>query len=63
MDCRGSADRIFGYLGRMAHAEPSSPAPGPTATSSDDELTDMVMDAIQQDAPAPSATPVVPPPP
>jgi hypothetical protein len=46
----------------IAGAEPSSPAPGPTTTSSDDELTDMVMDAVQNGAAAPSTTPAVPAP-
>ena len=37
------------------------PAPGPTTSSSDD-LTDMVMDAIEQGGPAaPTTTPVAPP--
>ena len=47
----------------IALAEPPSPAPVPSTTSSDDELTDMVMDAIQQGVAAPSTTPVAPPPP
>ena len=37
---------LAGLAGGVAAAEPSSPAPAPPATSTDDELTDMVMDAI-----------------
>lgn len=46
-----------------ASAEPSQPpAPGPGATSTPDELADMVMDVIQHDGPAaPTTTPVPPP--
>jgi hypothetical protein len=47
----------------LAAAEPTSPAPGPTTTSTDDELTDMVMDAISHGAAAPSTTPATAPPP
>jgi hypothetical protein len=45
-----------------AGADPTlPPAPGPTTSSSDD-LTDMVMDAIEQGGPAaPTTTPVAPP--
>jgi hypothetical protein len=45
-----------------ASADPTPPpAPGPTTSSSDD-LTDMVMDAIQHGGPAaPTTTPVPPP--
>ena len=45
-----------------AGADPTPPpVPGPTTSSSDD-LTDMVMDAIQQGGPAaPTTTPVPPP--
>ena len=45
-----------------ASADPTPPpAPGPTTSSSDD-LTDMVMDAIEQGGPAaPTTTPVAPP--
>ena len=50
----------------VAQAEPTNPPPGPSATSTDDELVDMVMDAISHGdtAPAtlPDVTPVVPPP-
>jgi hypothetical protein len=46
----------------VAHAEPTTPAPAPSTTSSDDELTDMVMDAITHGDPAPSTTPAVAPP-
>ena len=43
----------------VASADPTAPpAPGPTTSSSDD-LTDMVMDAIQHSGPAaPTTTPV-----
>ncbi len=46
-----------------ASAEPTQPpAPGPTASNSD-ELADMVMDAIQHGGPAaPTTTPVPAPP-
>lgn len=46
----------------VASAEPSSPPPGPTTTSTDDELVDMVMDAIEHGDPAPVTTPAPPPP-
>lgn len=50
----------------VAQAEPTNPPPGPTTTSTDDELVDMVMDAISHGdtAPAtlPDPTPVAPPP-
>jgi hypothetical protein len=46
----------------VAQAEPSTPPPGPTTTSTDDELVDMVMDAINHGATAPTTTPVAPPP-
>jgi hypothetical protein len=47
-----------------AGAEPTQPpAPGPGATSTPDELADMVMDVIQQGGPvAPTTTPVPAPP-
>jgi hypothetical protein len=43
-----------------ASAEPTQlPTPGPGATSTPDELADMVMDVIQQGGPAaPTTTPV-----
>jgi hypothetical protein len=45
-----------------ASAEPTQPpAPGP-ASSSSDELADMVMDAIQHGGGAPTTTPVPAPP-
>jgi hypothetical protein len=37
-----------------AHAEPTPPPPAPTNTSTDDELVDMVLDAIQQGSPDPA---------
>jgi hypothetical protein len=46
----------------VAQAGPTTPVPVPSTTSSDDELTDMVMDAIAHGDPAPSTTPVVAPP-
>lgn len=47
-----------------ASADPTQPpAPAPSTTSTSDELTDMVMDAIQHGGPAaPSTTPVPAPP-
>lgn len=45
----------------LAHAEPL-PVPPPGPGSSNDELADMVLDAIQHGSPAaPSTTPVPPP--
>jgi hypothetical protein len=50
----------------VAQAEPTNPPPGPTTTSTDDELVDMVMDALSHGETAPTTlpdvTPVVPPP-
>ena len=48
-----------------AGAQPTQPpAPGPGHTSTSDELTDMVMDAIEHgDATAPTTTTAVPAPP
>ena len=49
---------VAGGLG-TANAEPTpQPAPGPAPTSTSDELADMVMDAIQHGAAAPTTTPV-----
>jgi hypothetical protein len=49
-------------IGTASAVPTPSPAPGPT-TSSSDELTDMVMDAIQPGRPAaPTTTPVPAPP-
>jgi len=47
-----------------ASAEPTQPpVPGPGATSTSDELADMVMDVIQHGGPAaPTTTPVPAPP-
>ena len=51
---------LAGGLG-TAHAEPTPPpAPGPASTSTSDELADMVMDAIQHGAAAPTTTPEPP---
>jgi hypothetical protein len=49
---------------RTAGAEPTqAPAPGPAATSTSDELADMVMDVIQHGGPAAPTTNPVPAPP
>lgn len=55
----GVAIGLSAFAMSTASAEPAPPpAPSPT-TSSSDELTDMVMDAIQHDGPvAPVTTPV-----
>jgi hypothetical protein len=53
---------LMGLAGGVAVAEPSSPAPAPPATSTDDELADMVMDAIANGPAAPTTTPVPAPP-
>jgi hypothetical protein len=45
-----------------AQADPATPAPGPTTTSTDDELVDMVLEAIQHGGAAPTTTPVPAPP-
>jgi nitrous oxide reductase accessory protein NosL len=47
-----------------ANAEPTQvPAPGPAATSTSDELVDMVMDVIEHGGPAaPTTTPAPAPP-
>ena len=46
-----------------ARAEPTPPPPNPGATSTSDELADMVLDAIQHGGPAaPTTTPVPAPP-
>lgn len=58
---------VFGVLaiaGGTAAAAPSpTPAPGPAKTSSSDEIADMVMDAISNQAVPPPTVPPVPPPP
>jgi hypothetical protein len=47
-----------------ASADPSTPVPPPPpATSTPDELADMVMDAIAHDSPAPSVPSPAPAPP
>ncbi|MDT5080703.1 MAG: hypothetical protein QOJ80_5340, partial [Mycobacterium sp.] len=46
----------------VAQADPSTPSPGPSTTSTDDELADMVLDALQHGPAAPTTTPVPPPP-
>ena len=55
---------LSGLTMSPASAEPTQPpAPGPTTTSTSDELADMVMDVIQHGAPAaPTTTPVPAPP-
>jgi hypothetical protein len=53
---------LTGLAGGVAAAEPSSPAPAPPGTSTEDELTDMVMDAIEHGPAAPITTPVPAPP-
>lgn len=47
--------------GGTATAQPTSPAPVPPGSTSD-ELADMVLDAIQHGSGAPTTTPVPPPP-
>lgn len=42
----------------VAHADPAAPAPDPSATSTDDELVDMVLEAIHHGDAAPTTTPV-----
>jgi hypothetical protein len=46
----------------VGYADPAPPTPGPTATSTDDELVDMVLEAIAHGAPAPSTSPDTAPP-
>ena len=53
---------LTGLAGGVAAAEPSSPPPAPPGTSTEDELTDMVMDAIEHGPAAPITTPVPAPP-
>jgi hypothetical protein len=49
---------LSGLTLSTANAEPTTP-PGPTTTSTSDELADMVMDVIQHGTPAaPTTTPV-----
>jgi hypothetical protein len=50
-----------GSLG-VAQADPSTPSPGPSTTSTDDELTDMVLDALAHGSAAPTTTPAPAPP-
>jgi hypothetical protein len=52
---------LAGLAGGTAIAQPSSPAPAPPGSTSD-ELADMVMDAIGHGAGTPTTTPVPPPP-
>jgi len=58
----GAVIGLLAFAIGTASADPiPPPAPGPTTSSSDD-LTDMVMDAIEQGGPAaPTTTPVAPP--
>ncbi|MDT5325699.1 MAG: hypothetical protein QOF25_2851 [Mycobacterium sp.] len=51
---------VAGLAGATAGAQPSSPAPTPPGSTSD-ELADMVMDAIGHGSGAPTTTPVPPP--
>lgn len=53
---------LSGPMGGIADAQPSTPAPTPAPASTNDELADMVMDAIDHGS-APTTTPPVPPPP
>jgi hypothetical protein len=52
---------LAGLAGGTAGAQPTTPAPAPPGSTSD-ELADMVMDAIQPGSGAPTTTPVAPPP-
>jgi hypothetical protein len=52
---------IAGLAGGTAAAQPTTPAPAPPGSTSD-ELADMVMDALQAGSGAPTTTPVAPPP-
>jgi hypothetical protein len=51
---------LAGLAGGTAAAQPTTPAPAPPASTSD-ELADMVMDALQPGSGAPTTTPVAPP--
>jgi hypothetical protein len=60
----GAAIGLSAFAIGTASADPTQPpAPGPPATSTSDELADMVMDAIQHGGPATPTTTVVPAPP
>jgi hypothetical protein len=52
---------LAGLAGGTAGAQPTTPAPAPPGSTSD-ELADMVMDAIQSGSGALTTTPVAPPP-
>jgi hypothetical protein len=52
---------LIGLAGGTAGDQPSTPAPMPPGSTSD-ELADMVMDAIGHGSGAPTTTPVPPPP-
>jgi hypothetical protein len=52
---------VSGLAGGVAQAQPSTPAPPPVPGSTNDDLADMVMDAIEHGS-APTTTPVPPPP-
>jgi hypothetical protein len=52
---------VSGLAGGTASAQPTTPAPPPPGSTSD-ELADMVMDAIGHGAAAPTTTPVPAPP-
>jgi hypothetical protein len=60
----GASIGLSAFVIGAAGAEPTqAPAPGPAATSTSDELADMVMDVIQHGGPAaPTTTPVPAPP-
>ena len=49
-----------GLAGGTAAAQPTTPAPAPPGSTSD-ELADMVMDALAPGSGAPTTTPVAPP--
>lgn len=51
---------LSGLAGGIAQADPPPPAPAPAPGSTNDDLTDMVMAAIEH-GPAPTTTPVPPP--
>jgi hypothetical protein len=51
---------LAGLAGGTAAAQPTTPAPAPPSSTSD-ELADMVMDALSPGAGAPTTTPVAPP--
>jgi hypothetical protein len=52
---------LWGASVGIGRAEPETPSPGPVTTSTDDELVDMVLDAIEQNQGS-TATPAPDPP-